>query len=55
MMNQEREDTVSSLETQIASLQRLIEEIEANTTPSTKPNDGKYLKTLKTNLLNDLI
>ena len=39
MMNREQEDTVASLETQIASLQRLVEEIEANNTPSTEPND----------------
>ena len=52
MMNQEREDTFTSLETQIASLQRLVEEIEDINTPSTEPNDGECLKILKTNLLN---
>ena len=55
MMNREQEDTVASLETQIASLQRLVEEIEANNTPSTEPNDGECLKTLKLNLLKELI
>ena len=54
-MNQEREDTIASLQTQIASLQRLAEEIETDNTPSTDPKDGECLKTLKLNLLKELI
>ena len=54
-MNQEHEDTIASLQTQIASLQRLAEEIETDNTPSTGRHDGECLKTLKLNLLKELI
>ena len=54
-MNQEREDTTSSLETQIARLQSLVEEIESDNTPSRDLNDGECLGTLKLNLPNELI
>ena len=54
-MNQQPQETISSLKTQITSLQRLIDEIEADTNTSTDPDEGECLKTLKTRLLNELI
>ena len=54
-MNQQPEETITTLETQTASLQRLIDEIEADTNTSTDPDEGECLKTLKTRLLNELI
>ena len=54
-MNQQPEETISSLETKIASLQRLIDEIEADTNTSTDPDEGECLKTLKIELLDELI
>ena len=54
-MNQQPQETISSLETQIASLQRLIDEIEADTNTTTDPDDGECLKNLKIRLLNELI
>ena len=46
-MNQQPQETISSLETQITSLQRLIDEIEADTNTTTDPDDGECLKKLK--------
>ena len=43
-MNQQHQETFSSIETQSTSLQRLIDEIEAETNTRTDPDDGECQK-----------